>query len=299
MYAFLKDLALSGKVVFPLSASHYRENWARENLDGQWDTAVVMAELSGFNSITTEGLTTWETKHAVSSFLGLTSTPASPPTPFGWGASHCVSPLLGPIRFILDQTREEPTLTKYTPDQQSAILAVQDEIRYRTELFMLALTDSYLEVNADLRAVASVPDPKGKEFLQKQMEFRALLEKYGRSPENIRNWTEASAFLNVAPLVMEACSRLGTSFEFYLQLVGQGDKHEVRRFLRGMSIFHLFIELRIAAHSKRDFKFKESDLVDFLSMATVIPFADFVVATNALTSLWRKTTSRPLIAFGC
>src|SRR5260370_22056032 len=108
IYAFLKDLALSGRVVFPLSASHYRENWARENLDGRWDTAVVMAELSGFNSITTEGLTTWETKHAVSSFLGLTSTPASPPTPFSWGASHHVSPLLRPIRFILDQTGEEP-----------------------------------------------------------------------------------------------------------------------------------------------------------------------------------------------
>ena len=164
---------------------------------------------------------------------------------------------------------------------------------------MLALTDSYLEVNADLRAVASVPDPKGKEFLQKQMEFRALLEKYGRSPENIRNWAEASAFLNVAPLVMEACSRLGTSFEFYLQLVRQGDKHEVRRFLRGMSIFHLFIELRIAAHAKEDFKFKESGLVDFLSLATVIPFADFVVADKRTCFLMEENDLAALIAFGC
>src|SRR5438105_1884530 len=71
IYAYLKDLAMSGHAVFPLSQAHYRENWTRTNVDARWDTAVVMAELSGFNTITAVGLAAWDAKVAVASHFGL------------------------------------------------------------------------------------------------------------------------------------------------------------------------------------------------------------------------------------
>ena len=55
-FAYFRHLALSGKAVFVLSQSHNWENWRRDNQDARWDTAVVMAELTGFYSITPAGL---------------------------------------------------------------------------------------------------------------------------------------------------------------------------------------------------------------------------------------------------
>ncbi len=114
-FEYFRRLALDGRAVFPLSQTHYEEVWRDGNVDRRWDHAVAMAELSGFNALTSQGLALWEAVVAVAEFTG-NDIDYGRPNVFGWGHRHCFgscapalrigSPSGGPARYE-DMSAEE------------------------------------------------------------------------------------------------------------------------------------------------------------------------------------------------
>jgi hypothetical protein len=200
-YEFLKDLAMTGVAVFPLSQGHYRENWSRTNLDARWDTAVVMAEISGFNTISIEDLVAWEAGAAVASYLRLITNPAIPLL-MGWGAHHCLPSVIPRFGIMDTQTGQAPTYSELSQEGREAAMAVGEEVLYRCELSILALTDRYLEEHSAFEAVPFVEDPKGAQYLQKELEFRELIHRYRASRTDIRRWVEMYSLLQALPLAL-------------------------------------------------------------------------------------------------
>jgi hypothetical protein len=279
-YEFLRSLALDGSVIFPLSQAHYRETWKRDNADGRWDTAVVMGELSGFHTFNFSGLAEWEALKAVAQY---TDSPhqVAEPTPLGWGMAHCLSGHEGSL-YVIDKRTGKPARWGTLPEEmRRAVASLEYRAAYLYELGILAMRVPPM-LHVEMPPLAPVADDKGIKFLEQETKIRADLEKIGRSPKKARGLLEILSYRDSWNYLVAAARMLGLAPE---SVIPDGDLTALRSLITAMPVQRIFTELRIQTHLKRDWKGSHSDLLDFLAMATVVPFVDYYVADKETYNL--------------
>jgi hypothetical protein len=280
-YEFLRALALDGSVVFPLSQAHYRENWNRQNIDARWDTAVVMAELSGFHTLSTLNLEAWDALQGVATFTQ-SAVRIDAPDVAGWGFRHCLTGR-GGSAYIMDRRTGKPAQWDSLPDDlQRSIAELETSVAYRFELAMLALRDQRLESRGML-PFAPIPDAHGDRFINQEANIRKSLDNYGRSPKTIRNTIEFLSYRDSWTYLVSALRTLGLppnliDDTLVQSLTSDGRSPAMHDLIEAMPIQGVFTELRVRAHLKEPWKGKSSDLLDFLTMATALPFVNYFVA---------------------
>lgn len=292
IFTFLKTLAVSGDAVFPLSQAHYRENWARANEDARWDTAVVMAELSGFATISPVGLATWEAEVALADHFGL-ETLVQKPDPFGWGLNHCMRGVTSPVCIVDAGTGSRVSWAEVPADLRDGWAHLEEEAAYRFELAMLAMREPRLESVTGLVPFASIPHVDGQNFLAQEQQLEDIFVTHGKSEAIVRNSIEFLAFRDSQDHIERASASLGLQPLFALEelanRVADGDPSAIQDFLSRMPIQGIFKELRVRAHLKDSFRFEPSDLLDFWALATVTPFVDFLVTDRRTYNLMMET----------
>jgi predicted RNA-binding protein YlqC (UPF0109 family) len=158
---------------------------------------------------------------------------------------------------------------------------------YRFEMVMLALRDPRLEPT--FPALTPIPDDRGQRFATQEREIKAAIDRHGRSPQAIRNAVEFVAFRDSLDLLDRASARLGhppnTIAEAVAADVADGRSPTLSRLLAGMPIQGVFTELRVQKQLKGDAKWLGSDLLDFLPMATALPFVDYYVTDKRACNL--------------
>jgi len=290
LYAFLRNLALAGRVVFPLSQAHYQENGNRTNQDARWDTAVVMAELSGFNTITAKGLDTWEAEIAVARHFGI-DVDIPTPNPFGWGHHHCLRGVEARGVYVGDETGAHLSLEDLTAEQLVGIRAVEVECAYDLELGMLARRDPRLETAVGMPPFEPWPNENGPKFEDAQRKLAGYLQQYGKTRRRVRDCLHVLSLRDSMPLIEQASVRLGLDPlalpDDLARRVETGDRDALTGFLARMPIQHTFTELRVQAHDKDSFRFQPSDLLDLFSLATVMSFVDLVVVDRRTYNLFQ------------
>lgn len=275
IHGFLLEKAVAGDVVFPLSQAHYRENWSRTNDDARWDTSVVMAELSGFNTISNDGVAEWEALLAASWLFDREVDPVRPDV-FGWGIGHCFSGMDTGAQ--IDRAMEviSTALGGNESNTREQLAGIRLNLAHRLELALLARRDPRLERARLIEPYPPVDDAKGESFRQQQLQLRKHL---GTSPTAlaVRNQIEVLSFIDSEPLLARAAVKLGLPSHSIASAVERGEKSAVHDLLQQMPVQRVFTEMRVQAHLKDSFGWRSSDCVDFLALACTAPFVDGLV----------------------
>ena len=286
VYGVLRRAVAAGRARFVLSQAHYRENWARENVDARSDTSVVMAELSGFHTISSNGLEEWDAACGIAAHHGL-DRPA-PPTVFGWGFAHCLAGREVRAQIIDRRTGRPPAWDDLSPGQLADLAELEDSLAFRFELAILARRDPELEWYG-LNVFSPIPDTKAVQMHQANLHLADQFRQHGRWPSRVKDTIAGAAFQESVELLDAAARRLGVSPMRYLTDVagdgGAGTSERLHRFMAAMPISQVYNGLRVAAHLKESFRFKPSDVVDFWTVATVMPFVDVFVADRRTYNL--------------
>ena len=254
------------------------ENWKRENVDARWDTAVVMGELSGFHTLSVSNLAAWEALKCVSAYTKCTHKVATPNI-IGWGLKNCLSGHEGPA-YIVDTRTGKPARWSALPnDLQRAVANLEHKMAYLLELAMLALCTPLLP-SVEIPPLAPIPDDHGNKFLDLEAKIRAIINSAGRSPKKVRGILEILSCQDSFKYLIPALQQLGLPVDTIL--LDLPVSHEL---ITAMPIQGIFTELRIQTHLKKDWKGLPSDRLDFWTMATVAPFADYYVADKKTYNL--------------
>lgn len=274
-YKVLRDLALTGSVIFPLSQAHYRENWKRKNLDARWDTAVVMGELSGFHTLQTSNVETWDALEGVVKYTQ-SDERVSAPDVIGWGFRHCLIGKEGAAKLMNSRTGERAQLDGVLSDGRS-MADLERSVAYRLELAVLALRDPRL------LSLKPIPDAHGDRFAKQEVDIRQAIDNHGRSPKVVRNTIEFLAYRDSWIHLVSALQKIGFPIDLLDGAIMQsatsdGRTPAMREIVAAMPVQGIFTELRSQAHLKEQWKTKASDLLDFWAMATVLPFVDYLMA---------------------
>lgn len=282
-YATLRKMALDGAVVIVLSEAHYRENWKRDHPDGRWDTAVVMGELTGFHTLRTRDLDLWDALVGAAAFLGVDLDPGMPAV-VGWGLKHCLTGQSGQA-FILDtMTGTEAQWDSDLPEPiRQSLEELEAAVPYRLELAMLALRDPRLE--PAFAPVTPIRDSRGQRFARQERDIKAAIDRHGRTPRVIRNAVEFAALKDSLALLDRASASLGHSPNAIAEAVVDAGSPAMSRLLSGLPIQGVFTELRVQKQLKGDARWQDSDLLDFLALATALPVVDFYVADRRAFNL--------------
>ncbi|WP_020525247.1 hypothetical protein [Catelliglobosispora koreensis] len=286
-FQILRDMALAGKVIFALSEAHYRENWQRDNADGRWDTAVAMAELTGFHTLRTKNLDVWDASVGAVEFLGLPVT-LEKPEPLGWGLKHCLTGVHGQA-FILDKATGAPALwdTSLPAELRAQLEELEANVPYRLELGVLALRDPRME--PVFAPQVSIADGKGAQFAALEVSIRAAIDQQGRTSKAVRNAIEYLAFTDSIKLFDPVLRALGKDPNTVVTAIADGvvngENPAMHRLLDAMPIQGAFTELRVQTHLQADRKPKNSDLLDFFALATALPFVDYFVSDRKTFNL--------------
>lgn len=278
-YKILREMALDGSVIFALSQVHYRENWKRTNADARWDTAIVMGELSGFHTLSTKGLEYWDATVAGISFLALPYT-VDRPDPLGWGVKHCLSGREAQA-YILDTATGAPA--RWDESLPEAVRAELDRVAsvlpHRLELAVLALRDQRMEPM--FPPLVAIPDTKTSAFVAAETSIRAEIDRKGRSAKAVRNLVELLTFRDSLrffdPLLQTLSLDPNTIVNAVANDIVDGQSPSMQGLLAAMPMQGIFTELRVQAHLQADRKVKESDVLDYLALATALPFVDYFV----------------------
>jgi hypothetical protein len=286
-FELLRTLALDGSVVFPLSQAHYRENWKRDNVDARWDTAVVMGELSGFHTLRMSNLQQWDALVGAGAFLDA-AVSIGKPAVVGWGLKHCLTGNPGEA-FILDTSTGTPARWdgSLPEDMRESFDALEAAVPYRFELAMLALRDPRME--PAFMPLVSIDDTQGRRFANQERSIRAAIERHDRTAQVVRNTIELLAFKDSRALFDPALRYLGyepnTIVEAVVADVTDGQSPAMNRLLRAMPIQGAFTELRVQSHLHAQWNTTDSDLMDFLALATALPFVDYYVSDRKTYNL--------------
>ena len=286
-----RRLALDGKAVLVLSQAHYRENWRRENEDARWDTAVVMAELTGFSTITPAGLAYWEALEAVAAYTG-TDADVEPPQVFGWGIAHCLRGGEGSA-MIIDIRTGRPASWDELPAQTRARMEELDRrSAERFELAVLARCDPRLEPGMMLPFAAVPDDGRGDLLVQEERGIRGAIDQEGENASKIRVIVEGRSFFDSTTWlnVNAACRALGLRPDAILNKFtkhtnGEENRRALSAFLACMPIQGRYAELRVQAHMQANRKRKASDGRDYFALASVSPFVDYLVTDKSMCLL--------------
>jgi hypothetical protein len=247
-----------------------------------------MAELSGFTSITATGLATWEALVAVASYLKL-DIDVREPNPFGWGFAHCVRGVESRAHLVDTETGARADPLDLSPDHRKEFADLEDELAHRFELTTLAGGEPRLEGAAGSWAFPPLPDHDGARFEAKERKLDTQLDENEATAQRIRDWIVLDAFKGSQKYIVEACVLLGLPLsavhEQLVERANRGDLSGIHEFVGCLPIQGLFTEVRVRAHLKRNFKFTRSDLMDFLTVATVLPFVDYAVVDNRTFNL--------------
>lgn len=295
IYERLKELAKCGQAVFPLSQAHYVENSTRTNVDARWDTAVVMAELGGFVTMTTAGLVDWDAEVAVAAYFGLD--PPPDPNPFGWGFRYCMTGVEGTAHIVDRVANARAADLPMTPRLAEELARLDEEVGYRFELAILGGREPRLEEVGALEPSEPFVDTLAPLFSAQQDDFAATLNDHDRTPVKVRNWLNFLAWRDSMQYIELASARLGVDPFGIMNEIAEagsvGDATLLDRFVALMPIQRTFTELRIAAHLKSNFNFGASDRFDFLAAATAMPFADYIVLDRRTFNLLNDTEPSP------
>lgn len=286
VYRRMRAAVAAGRARFVLSQAHYRENWARDHVDARWDTAVVMAELSGFHTISSSGLEEWDAACAIAAHHGLDRPPS--PEVLGWGLAHCLTGREVRAQIIDQVTGRQPAWEDLSPEQLADLADLEDSLAFRFELAILARRDPELEPHG-LNAFSPIPDATAARLHQANLDLADHFRQHGRSLSRVKDTIAGAAFKDSVDLLDAAARQLGVSPMRYLTDVagdgGPGTSERLHKFMAEMPVSQVYNGLRIAAHRKESFKFTQSDVVDFWTVATVMPFVDVFVADNRTYNL--------------
>jgi hypothetical protein len=285
-HAFLHDLAVRGVVAFPLSENTYRENWTRRPGEESVATAVVMAELSGFNTLGSRGLVAWDADVAICSLFALAVPP--PPDLLGWGMQQCF-PSLDIASWVTNAVSRGRRVL------ESAGIAVgdepSDEIRRALEIevqfTMLARQATTLPQDPPI-VLPTLSNAAGERFQQEQEELRSTLGA-SAGPRKIRDVLQFLSYRDSDHYLAEAAVRQGlpggSVAARITDALDRGDSSELGRVIDSMPIQGAFTELRIRAHTQDRFAWAPSDCVDFLALASVAPLVDGIVVDRRTYNL--------------
>jgi hypothetical protein len=307
-FEFFRGLALAGKVAFVLSRTHYLENGVRAAVDARWRTAVTMAELTGFNSITAAGLLEWDAMVAVGASAKHDAAIPSP-TVFGRGLHHCFFGRDNTVGTTDHRANEKSLWDYFSPGVRALLPGLEEQLIVEGELAQLALWHPVLW--PDTTSMPTLPrDVMGDRLIAEaaadEAAFSVHQDEYPRTPALVRAVMEAR-FL-VSPewqYVLDACARLGVSAQVLLAGLGRepdGDARAVKRnrkalqaFLASMPVQGRFTELRVQSHLEHGRKRRSSDALDYFQLASVSPFVDYLVADAYMADQARKAgfASRP------
>lgn len=218
-FDFFRRLAMDGRVVFLLSSSHYHENGVRTEADERWRTAEVMAELTGFNTITATGLELWEVLEAVAELVGIDAAIEAPDV-FGWGWGHC---LLGEeVRHGIKDATGQLDTGEHLPEAERDHM--QRLSRFiATEMEMAVLARGNPRLAPHMEPIDPLPpNDLGKRLMQEEERIKQVIadhsDDYPRTPALVRASVEAVRFVDPAILVLiaRACLRLGVDPDVFI-----------------------------------------------------------------------------------
>lgn len=289
-YEYFRRLALAGQVVFVLSEAHYLETWRGKDPSTRWDMAVVMAELTGFNTISRAGLVRWDALAGVSAYLGL-DTQLQTPNPFGWGYSHCLTGLERHA-VVIDTSTGRPVGKEGLPDSAWREIA-KLKIDERVELATLALRDPRLEPDVMTPLEPLPDDGAGSRLVREEADIVTKIEKLGRNLTNIRMVVEGLCFADKMTMrsVLAAEEALGLppgTIVDQLSTASEASENrkELSRFLRCMPIQGRFAELRVHSHhQQKDRRRRPSDAGDYFVIASVSCLVDHMVIDRTMAHL--------------
>jgi len=136
--------------------------------------------------------------------------------------------------------------------------------------------------SVEIPPFAPILDGQGNKFLDHEAKIRATIESVGRSPKKVRGVLEILSYRDSWKYFIPALEQLGLPVD---TIVLDGELSALHELITAMPIQGVFTEMRIQTHLKKDWKGLPSDLLDFWTMATVVPFVDYYVADKKTYNL--------------
>jgi hypothetical protein len=164
-------------------------------------------------------------------------------------------------------------------DLQRAIADLEHKAAYLFELAMLALRTPP-PPSVEIPPLAPIFDDHGNRFLYLDAKIRAIINSAGRSSKKVRGILEILSRQDSLEYLIPALQQLGLPVDMIDDRLPAS--HEL---IAAMPIQGIFTELRIQTHLKKDWKGLPSDLLDFWTMATVMPFVDYFVTDKRTYNL--------------
>jgi hypothetical protein len=252
-----------------------------------------MAELSGFNTLGSQGLADWDADVAICLLFDLPVPPT--PTLLGWGMQNCF-PSLGLESLVRAAAANGRRALASAGVDLSGSQA--DELRRSVEreleFTMLARQSVTLPGHTSV-ALPPAPDSAGARFQEEQETLRSSLGP-GATPGQIRDVLDFLAYRDSDQLLADAAMRHGLRGGSVAARISsaldQGDSSELGRVVKAMPIQGAFTELRVQAHLRDGFGWAASDCVDFLALATVAPLVDAILVDRRTFNLAAEANLR-------
>ncbi|MEV7450644.1 hypothetical protein [Streptomyces nigra] len=270
-YDVLRGPKEAGRVVFPLSATHYLETWHRSDWESRYALASVMFDLSDFCAIAPlQKLQRVEVVRAVQQRLAPRKLRPVPSLGLlGYGVDHAFGSKYGRFRYVESiETDDQPEGRQVDPGESRI-----DRIRHLgSEWEYQWYSLAWLPVGGDEFGLDRIAQHRRGRRYAEDEEKRAAAWRAAGSKEMLSRALVVDDFNDLLDDINWICETLNL------------DPHALVKERDGIPAFICDIPTRDVYHALRSSRYKnqqqqwhQHDFADFLALAVAIPYCDVVV----------------------
>ena len=283
IYDYLRRHKKGGRIVCPLSCTHYQEVHATGSYKQRTDVANVMAELSSFKTITTaSALQKAEIEHALNKHFGK---PVEPRLikPFGLGVNFACSGQTKILRFTGTEGAVE-SLAKAVGGKDK-VRQLEDELGFESEFELLR--------GPHENQVQNLRDKYGyaPEYAEAIMHKRAAQEE-GLAKQLIADPSQKNNLDNIVSArylywelnepLSDVLGRIGMTTEDFMTLGRDG----ITQFICDIPTANVLTTFTKANLKNLHRAWKKNDVHDMDALAVAVPYCDIVITEkHAYTQL--------------
>ena len=263
--ALVLEASRTGRVSFPLSASHYEETWRRGDPGSRQRLGAFMAKVSRFHTIAGPvNLLETEVDGALRRLAG--QAPGPGPVVFGRGAAHAFS---------------QPTLARtHHDDLRAAVAAFGEEPLF--EYFETAL----LAGPPDRLPARGTARPTHK-YGQRQLDFETETGRRLQEAGHTRDRAHRLVLEQESHDVIEPVNRMASGLGLAPVDVFAG-RDALTDFMLSLPAKGAVCRMRMTGHENPRFRWQVGDLDDITALGTAAAYCDVVVAENHWGSILQR-----------
>lgn len=274
VYRHLLALKGAGKIVCPLSLTHYMELSATGSYRQRTDVATVMAALSGFRTMASASvLRPAEIEQALHKHFGKPETPAQP-QPFGFGVSYAASGKTSMVKirsrtFSMEELAAKPSVINKIKELELQFTAQAEFeiLRGPHDSMVQELRDNYGYAPEEAEKIARQRATNEEELAQRLAADPNLNKKF----DNIVMARYIIREMGTA--LQHALTKAGMTVE---DLFAQGADN-VTKFVHAIPTADVFVAFTKANLKNLHRGWKKNDIHDMDALTIAIPYCDIVV----------------------